>query len=203
MAWLAIVLIGLVAWFTVLGPALKRSEAALKAAQRRALLPPGIQVPERTEPPRTVEVPSETDAEQVYTVDLQELSCDCPEWTKRRSGYPVRDVRRIDKHIARALLDRGGSGDPRVDCLIGPMRGKSRLGTKAQDLWSFDVADANVLIATRQGTVWYDVIAQDAAGKWRRYGYNPDEVRWAYGKGPPGAAVIEERVDDFHDQIER
>ena len=40
-----------------------------------------------------------------YTVNLPELSCSCPDFSKRRQNYPANDIRRMCKHQVRALID--------------------------------------------------------------------------------------------------
>lgn len=53
---------------------------------------------------------------RVYTVDLQEYTCTCPDWRNRRSKMDTSWPERLCKHLVKAVCDNGLAGEfPDVD----------------------------------------------------------------------------------------
>ena len=70
---------------------------------RMGLEPLSLSLPmyEPTIPQQRVE--SYSVSNTAYHVDLVALSCTCPDFTKRHTQFPGRDVRRVCKHLLRVL----------------------------------------------------------------------------------------------------
>jgi hypothetical protein len=143
---------------------------------------------------REVTVKSRSEKGKTYAVNLGQLTCSCPDFEKRRASLPANDIRRVCKHIGRALEDadalshydeiaqafirpKKASGDRSVGHGVNAAR-FVRLQDGADELaLSFSLDNAWVDVVTRRGT-------KSRIKKYKRYSYNVDERRWSYGSAP-------------------
>jgi hypothetical protein len=137
--------------------------------------------------------------DQCYVVDLSKHTCNCPDFTKKRTLFPSNDIRRACKHIClaiarRRLLDR-------VDTLSSALISEcvqSGCGFPCDGpvLW-FEI-EGDPIVFSFGNSEWLNIFAI-ARGKHRefkfdRFGYNFIERRWSYGISPKNSLKIREII---------
>jgi hypothetical protein len=60
------------------------------------------------------------------------------------------------------------------------------------------VEKEKVLISNAANKGWANVFAKDE-GEYKRFGYNPEEHRWAYNSAPKWAWVITDAIRSLHE----
>ena len=131
---------------------------------------------------------------ETYLVNLGQLICSCPDFTKRRFNFEKTDPRRICKH----LLDRFKTEDyfNNQDDLIKEVLESGRVDTEFYTLQ----INNNTRIAFIYGnTEWVNVYCRNRkpndkygiyTGKFNEYGLTRSGKYWSYGKAPPGSKMI-------------
>lgn len=132
-------------------------------------------------------VPSQSNPNTFYEVDLVGPSCTCPDWRSRRSRLPKGDLTRCCKHVLHvyATLPRRGARDGWLYAFAD--NGWPAHPTAEWHLMT--LGSDKVLFCTASAKGWANVFAKEA-GEYSRFGYNVDEARWAYGSKPEGAREI-------------
>jgi hypothetical protein len=125
---------------------------------------------------------------KTYEVNVQKLTCTCPDFSKRRSGYPAGDVRRVCSHIYDKLyetkVERGF--DPIVGLIIRYRRKETCFHHVENGLGIF-------VFGFKEGAAWVKVFAK--IGREQLIGsYNLDEDRWAYGDVPKREKVLKQQI---------
>lgn len=131
----------------------------------------------------TATVASESQPGANWIVDLDQRTCNCPDFLKRRQHLAVDDARRLCKHGIKVLFDRGLTGQ------LSPLQ---RAVLNDRFFPSFDfihcqrLGDIEVAFAWRDGERWINLFAPAARGSanYARFGYNLHERRWAGGDAP-------------------
>ncbi len=125
-----------------------------------------------------------------YQINLQTLSCTCPDFIKRRSGFPEGDIRRVCKHQAQAIIktkmNTKITDDMRIQNII---RSSQERGFQVYDkcievTFNEKVKDPNPFyIFLDRDEDWANVI-YFFSRRVIRGGYNMIEKRWAYRSNP-------------------
>ncbi len=131
-----------------------------------------------------------------YTVSLGDYRCTCPDWQELRMGFPANDCRRACKHVIQVLISSGylSSLDDYSRAYLLQLR--SGVPTDAQFVRA-NLPEQSAIFVYRKGHVWIDVITLDARKRRnpiQRFGYNPTEGRWSYGKAPKNAKVMRQVI---------
>jgi len=126
----------------------------------------------------------------VYTVNLANLSCSCPDFEKRRSGFPPTDCRRACKHIAKTItgrkLNTKITHEGILQAFIRKASSKGEGVPPFQKMLHVKInekvhGDGEFYLLYSQHTLpWVNVVSPTAV----TYGYNVVEKRWAYGDNP-------------------
>lgn len=224
-SWLWVGLLGLIAvlgwpdtwWFLALAAvvvlwscARAPSSAALAMPREIAAEPiaaaPGARAPAA---PRGVMLPlnvdllrevvtyeSETEPGIARIASLARTECSCPDFAPRAEFAPL-DLRRLCKHLQRALLDHHRAELPE---LFVAMLEDAKLTRNAR----FRVEHAlghDIGFSYTPGRGWVNIFmrkrrAKDLrdvhTGPYERHGFNVDEQRWSYAKGPANARLVRE-----------
>ena len=162
---------------------------------RMGLEPLSLSLPmyEPTIPQQRVE--SYSVSNTAYHVDLVALSCTCPDFTKRRTQFLGRDVRRVCKHLLRVL-----DHEHALDHIDEIARAIVDSGCSKQHIYR-GLVDSNhsVVVAVTPGDAWIDVFARmrephdrggALTGAYHRYGWNAFNHQWSYGDAPTGGREI-------------
>ena len=117
-----------------------------------------------------------------YTVNLYSYTCTCPDFIERRAGRPVGDLGRSCKHLRDVVLslDADAFGDELTRVIF-----KSPHGPYSR-IWFAPGPDGDILaLGVRSDKPWLSLFLRSGPDKaFTRFGYNPDEKRWAYGTVP-------------------
>ncbi|MGZ4983228.1 MAG: hypothetical protein ACXWFY_03785 [Chthoniobacterales bacterium] len=139
----------------------------------------------------TIQVPSWRELGVVFAVNLTGPKCSCPEWRGRRSHLPFGHLTRCCKHVfaAYAQLQRAPQAD---DWLLAYID----YGWPAHPRTDWDlltVEREKVLISNAANKGWANVFAKEDE-EYKRFGYNLEEHRWAYGSEPRWSWVITDAI---------
>jgi phage FluMu protein Com len=124
-----------------------------------------------------------------YVVSLGDLSCTCTNWEADRCRFPESDIRRICKHIARAVVKHDLLAPEFMWLLDGPL---FPFPAKPYCAAVISAANGRFRAVRCERVEWVDVLA-DTGLKTRpfaRFGFHADEKRWAYRDRAPNLKWI-------------
>jgi hypothetical protein len=137
------------------------------------------------------DVPS-TSGDAEYRVNLVNHTCTCGDWVVSRRSTPVRDYKRLCKHMARtyhALEIADETNDPMFGAFIVDHVCRDR-GTFPGDEWIVENLNGKaVLYGISATSPWVNIFAPQG-GDYERFGFNREEKRWSYGESPRGYARL-------------
>lgn len=118
-----------------------------------------------------------------YLVDMDELSCQCRDWTDRRHNYPSKDPRRLCKHIIGAIMGEGGFPQSLlpIESTIHRIAAEGRgfpitIGWKTVTIQG---REYDIFLPETKNGEWINIYGDE--GKW---GYNLSQERWSYDAAP-------------------
>lgn len=131
----------------------------------------------------------------VYEVDIENVSCPCADFKKRkRYLFSKNDPRRLCRHLSHIILNKLKIDQSElVTAIIAAKNNDFVKEFKFQSGISFYICKSN---AEKE---WVNIIARKRkpgekdgvyTGAYEIYGYNLIEKRWSYGDGPDGASEI-------------
>lgn len=131
-----------------------------------------------------------------YTIDMDELSCQCRDWTERRHVYPVNDPRRLCKHIIGAIMGKGGFPQSLlpIENTIYRIAAEGR-GFPITTGWQavrIRGREYDIFLPETQTGAWVNIYGD--AGKW---GYDRFEDRWSYEAAPEDEEAVLAAVRDL------
>jgi len=145
-----------------------------------------------------IEVKSSADRNVTYEVDLEQQTCTCKNFAKRRS-HPKNHVARWCKHLLKSLNKAGA-----FSTLEGLQSEVVRFNyTQCDQMYLIKHKELPEMILTLThdwlSEGWININARkkrtgekvsQASGDFQNYGWNLYQERWSYGEGPPGASLI-------------
>lgn len=151
-----------------------------------------------------------------HDVDLTTLTCSCEGFQKHCIGYGPRDLRRVDRHIARVLIWTKAiqEFDELTQVLLGyekdPRVASSGFeGCGADYIHKLTLSSGtDVVLSFSTNRPWVNVTTRRLkktdtndfyTGPYSRYGYNIVEDRWSFGGTPPGAKLISKEIQNLFD----
>jgi hypothetical protein len=116
-----------------------------------------------------------------YKVNLKKLTCNCPDFTKKRKKFDKDDPRRLCKHLVRSIQDpydyyNFEVGSQVIYCQL------KKIGFPCNNFRltiSIDNEPHTAYINKDPNKSWIDVF-----DKQNKYGFNVKEQRWSYGDAP-------------------
>jgi hypothetical protein len=148
-------------------------------------------------------VDSRSQADLKHEVNLETLSCSCPWWQERCAHLPDRDIRRVDRHVARLLIRSKAikEFDEIIQVILGHEDDyRNYEGFGADYLHRMTLYSGMKIVFTfRTSSPWVNVITRRRkkgdtgdyyTGRYSKYGFNLIEERWSYGRTPPGAKLF-------------
>lgn len=136
-----------------------------------------------------------------YTVNVEQLTCTCPDWRIRRSHHEGRDAGRLCKHLAQLWQEALGDRLDTLTRLVVQMA--VHKGAPVQYHRLLDEKRQRLAIIAGSGQDWVNVAAYWEPRPGSRkdvevaFGYSTVEGRWAYGEKPKGLPGIEELIGRF------
>ncbi len=123
-----------------------------------------------------------------YILNLYTYTCSCPDFIERRADRPVGDLGRSCKHLRDAVLslDVDAFGDELTRVIFKSPHGPY------ERIWFAPGPEGDILaLGMRSDKPWLNLFVRSGPGEaYTRYGYHPEEERWAYNSMPPGTDVI-------------
>lgn len=141
-------------------------------------------------------VPSHSEDDVLYEIDIENLTCTCPDWLKRRSHTSQDSPSRLCKHLVEYFSRKPVVLPPKLKPYkeLISLQGKRLRGMVAEEddvHVIYDKVDEIPFMADyREGTDWINVVIRG-----QRYGYNWLEERWSYGKEPEYAERIVSKIE--------
>lgn len=140
--------------------------------------------------PVSLSVPSRSEVDIVYTVDFNGPTCTCPDFRSSRNALPSGHLSRCCKHIfdAYAQLKPEDGWPSWLDAFL-------EMGMRpipSQEWAVLQIGSAKFLVSSAPRD-WGNVYTKSKEGN-QRFGYNPNEERWSYGKAPPHAQQLAQAV---------
>ena len=132
-----------------------------------------------------LEVPSASYPGSNHRVDLKTLTCDCSDWTFRRSTLPEGHFSRCCEHILHAFEHLGVEDLP---SMLQAFLENTKPPDPEKNWYLADVGYGSILISDAPHG-WSDVFARGKDG-WGMFGCNFRQQRWKYGSEPDGAGAI-------------
>ena len=139
-------------------------------------------------------VKSDTEPGKTYQLNLGRLTCTCEDFESRRALLPCNDIRRVCKHLGRALeaADALTHYDEICQALIRRQKAAHRRlikhGVNAERFVVLPDGTDDIVLALSSESTWVDVVTRrgvrDRVKKYKRYGYDVDERRWSYSSAP-------------------
>jgi hypothetical protein len=141
-------------------------------------------------------IDSFTNKKTQYTVHLKELTCNCPDFIKRRQFFLPTDIRRLCKHIIKALFkEKNKEILPKyIMAMLFYSRDTNR-GVRTDVEYFEDIINDERIALTNSKAGWYNIAAKDLKNKYDSFGYNVLENRWSYEKHPKNAKAIEKILE--------
>lgn len=136
--------------------------------------------------PFVTRIPSPSQPDVLYDVDLRAPACTCPEWRAQRQSLSPGHLSRCCQHVLQAYgILEPPAGWPGW---FGPFVESGSPPDPCAEWMVLDIAGQAVLAATAP-EAWAEVYAP-AGGAYDRFAYHVREQRWSYGLEPEGAAEI-------------
>jgi hypothetical protein len=147
----------------------------------------------------------QTEAGQLYSVQLGGPTCECGDWTEKRSRLPERDPGRICKHVAMALRDqlRAGRGDEWPSAFRGMVEELADMfrGTAPDSEWRLLRVNEQDFLMVLNGADWAHVYGPTEGEKVERFSYRRRDHRWFFGAKPANANLIAAYIDTLKVEV--
>jgi len=149
-----------------------------------------------------------SDGTSYYRVDLNDASCNCPDWLHERSRLQAGSVSRCCKHVAEAFrtISPEGGWPGWFEGLLSDCVARGR-GTDPKARWGVITVSRRQVLVGVSDADWANVYTDEEFGNqayvhgeiWEglgdtRFGFNYRENRWSYGTAPRGARTIKEAI---------
>jgi hypothetical protein len=129
----------------------------------------------------------------IYGVNLAENSCACRDWERSRKGFPVDDLRRVCKHIARAINHRQAEFDGTWNAwtrnILLAIEREFSYGVFPEFTSSFFKNGAERYLLLYDNSRGYVELFSESGGC---FGYDSSRNRWASGEGPNDPLVVKQ-----------
>ncbi len=137
-----------------------------------------------------IEVPSAS-RDIVHHVNLAENSCTCERWTKTCVTFPVSDLRRVCRHIAKAIVSRQDQYGIDLEKWALRILSSMSLGQSFGVCRFFESAifsngESQFLAIYDTETGWANLYDERGGV----YGYSARGNRWSFGEGPEHPLVL-------------
>jgi hypothetical protein len=121
----------------------------------------------------------------IYSVNLAENTCTCRDWEQLRKAFPTPDLRRVCKHIAKAINHRqaefDGTWNPWTRNILLAIEREFSYGVFAQFTSLFFTNGAEHYLALYDNSRGYVELFSGSGGC---FGYDSSRNRWSSGEGP-------------------
>jgi hypothetical protein len=144
----------------------------------------------------SIRVESNTNRGTYYDVDIQLITCTCPDFITTRNKYETSDPRRLCKHLIKAFLETEKLKKGIIPVNLQMYKAEfARLksydaGFQCTDKIETEIEGQKFIIfaPADDANCWYNVYSD--GGSEIRYGYNPQLQRWAHNEKPSHAKTL-------------
>ncbi|HYE32467.1 MAG TPA: SWIM zinc finger family protein [Methylomirabilota bacterium] len=143
---------------------------------------------------QVVQMDCTTEAKE-QVVDICDHTCTCEEWQKHRSAFPARHVKRMCKHVAKALLEHKEElnyGDL-IGCLIETCVRRGR-GTTIHGEYVAVIPPSGMALLSHADAEWVNVYALNSS-KYERFTYSLHDKRWSFGQTPKDSLALRNFIE--------
>ena len=128
--------------------------------------------------------------EENYHVDIEGLSCTCPDFWDKRRNFNKDEPRILCKHLIKAIVENNQIPNKFKSFTAEIMSSyERRAGFYYAELQVIRIKNKEVHIIYNKESPWVNIQIGN-----NRYGYNPIEKRWSYGDAPDGAREIKKHI---------
>jgi hypothetical protein len=130
----------------------------------------------------------EGSAQEPYLVDMNELTCTCPDFINVRSKFPVTDARRLCKHLGKIIRTFNNKLEIHGSDFVRRTSTGLYHGYPLSEIYEILIDEPineikTIYITKKEDGDWIDVMFP--SGNYiTGGGYNMKEKRWSYGKSP-------------------
>ncbi len=136
--------------------------------------------------PFQVLVPSGSEADVAYAIDLTGPTCTCPDFLSERSKLPKGDLSRCCTHVLQAFAQVRPK-----DGWTGWLDSFLELGIRPhpKTKWAVVKPDKDFVLISSAPQEWANVYLHSRSAN-ERFGYSVIDGRWSYGTAPKNAAKL-------------
>jgi hypothetical protein len=139
----------------------------------------------------------------VYTVNLAENSCTCREWEQHKKAFPTRDIRRVCRHVAKAISHRQAEFDGAWNVwtrnILFAIEREFSYGVFAEFTSTFFKNGGEQYLALYDNSRGYVELFSYSGGC---FGYDSSSNRWANGEGPNDPLAVKRILRPWIDSLD-
>jgi len=139
----------------------------------------------------------------IYSVNLADNSCTCSEWQQVKKGMPAHDVRRVCKHIVKAILHRKGDFDGQWNewtlRILHAIDGGVSHGVFTSYTHAFFDNGNERFLALYDNSRGYVELFSENGGC---FGYDSSGNRWAHGVGPEKPSILKRALRPWIESLD-
>ncbi len=139
----------------------------------------------------------------VYTVNLAENSCTCREWEQHKKAFPTLDVRRVCRHVAKAINHRQAEFDGAWNVwtrnILFAIEREFSYGVFAEFTSMFFKNGGDQYLALYDNARGYVELFSESGGC---FGYDSSRNRWANGEGPNDPLAVKRILRPWIDSLD-
>jgi hypothetical protein len=132
---------------------------------------------------KKLSINSFSNQDEWYKINLNNLSCTCPDWQDLRKEYPHDSLNRCCKHIIKSLAELPSNIYPEWLYNLIVDTSKLKKGLNAHAKYELKLVDSSYILYSFTENDWIN-ISFYGNGYYQRYGYNKLKNRWANDKKP-------------------
>lgn len=129
----------------------------------------------------------------IYGVNLADNSCTCRDWERSRKGFPADDLRRVCKHVAKAINHRQAEFDRTWNAwtrnILLAIEGEFSYGVFPEFTSTFFNIGAERYLVLYDNSRGYVELFSESGGC---FGYDSSRNRWASGEGPNDPLTVKQ-----------
>lgn len=141
------------------------------------------------------------DNDKIYTVNLYNFTCSCPDFKKMsRDKHPRGDIRRLCKHLMREYrVDFGTDGLTQIQKCI--FENERPVYNKFKDINLRDFS-RKIIVNFDNNQSWSRIYVEQENSSFKDYSYDFIEKRFSYGETPRGiTAPLRVKLDELGRQL--
>jgi hypothetical protein len=133
-----------------------------------------------------------------YSVNLSNISCTCPDFSKRRRSYDSNSIQRACKHVCIALSfpDRLTQLTPLLRSIVSDAAERGKGVMMFNGVQKLELAGDQFLVSPGLDG-WVNIFGPDRTGTFASFGYSLQESRWSYRISPKHSQAVAMALRSF------